>query len=148
MTMIPLGTPNIHIGTPNIFALIRCVFGSAVYVAKVYCVQNMNYGDAIALFFTAPIWAGIFARVILKEKYSIVNVVASVNGLIGIILIAKPPFIFGSGNSKTNLVPAIVAILAAVLFGYVMCLQRQIGSRVRSAVVTVYQCSIQVRIQM
>ena len=57
-------------------------------------IKHMNVGDATAILFSAPIWAGCMARIILKEKYTIVSLIATVSGLVGIVLILKPTVLF------------------------------------------------------
>ena len=38
----------------------RILLASTAFIIKTWCVQRMNYGDVIALFFTAPLFAGIY----------------------------------------------------------------------------------------
>ena len=62
----------------------------------------MDIGDATAIFFTTPIWVGILARIILKETFTVIDLFGSILGLIGIILIAKPGFLFTDVSSSRN----------------------------------------------
>ena len=121
--------------------LTRCVLGSLGFLMKVYAIKNMNYGDAVALFFTGPIWAGVFARVFLKEKYSVMNMVSAVLGVTGIVLIAKPTFIFGvtEGDDGNPVLASCVAVSGAMLFGVVFCVMSHIGKRVNTVVISTYQ---------
>ena len=125
---------------------IRCGMGSIGYLMKVYAIQNMNYGDAIALFFTGPIWAGVFARLFLKEKYSVVNLISAILGVVGIVLIAKPTFIFGvsEGDSNNPVLATCVAVSGAMVFGAVYCVMSHIGRRVDSAVISTYQSAFMI----
>ena len=72
----------------------RVLLGGIASGAKILVIRNMNIGDATAIIFSAPIWAGCLARIILKEKYTIVNLFATTFGLVGIVLIAKPGILF------------------------------------------------------
>ena len=47
--------------------------------------------DAVSLFSTSPIMTGILCALLLKEPYTINDVVCGILGFIGIIIIAKPP---------------------------------------------------------
>ena len=72
----------------------RVILSGLGYVAKIIVVRNMNIGDAVAIISSAPIWAGLLARVILKEKYTIINLLAAIFGLFGVVLISKPGTLF------------------------------------------------------
>ena len=51
------------------------------YILKIFCIANMPMGDASALYFTSPIYAGIFARIFLKEPWGIFHAVSTVLGM-------------------------------------------------------------------
>ena len=72
----------------------RVVIGGMAFGGKKLVLKHMNIGDALAIMYTAPIWAGCMARIILKEKYTIVSLIATVSGLVGIVLILKPTVLF------------------------------------------------------
>lgn len=100
----------------------RVIFGGLASGGKILVVRNMNIGDATAIIFSAPIWAGLLARIILKEKYTIVNLFAAIFGLVGIILIAKPGILFHDvSNPGQSTLPWAcatlgVSIIAAVSY--------------------------------
>ena len=100
----------------------RVIFGGLASGGKILVVRNMNIGDATAIIFSAPIWAGLLARIILKEKYTIVNLFAAVFGLVGITLIAKPGILFhDASNPGQSTLPWAcatlgVSIIAAVSY--------------------------------
>ena len=72
----------------------RVVFGGVAGGLKIVVIRNMNIGDATAILFSAPIWSGCLARIILKEKYTIVNLFATIVGLVGVVLVTKPGILF------------------------------------------------------
>ena len=51
------------------------------YITKITCIANMPMGDATAIYFTMPIYTGIFARIFLKEPWGIVHAVSTVLGV-------------------------------------------------------------------
>ena len=59
-------------------------------------VRHKHMSTHPALFFTIPFFAGTIARFFLKEKYSLADVFATAVGLVGIVLVAKPSFVFPS----------------------------------------------------
>ena len=99
------------------FIFTRCIIGGLAYVAKIWSYRNMPFGDANALIFTIPFFAGIIARFYLKEKYTLMHVLATLCGLAGIVLVAKPSFLFSGSGYYTEEWYVIVPLLAAVLMG-------------------------------
>ena len=80
----------------------RVILGGIASSVKIPVFRMMDIGDATAIFFTTPIWVGILARIILKEKFTVIDLFGSILGLIGIILIAKPGFLFTHVSSSRN----------------------------------------------
>ena len=59
------------------------VYGSlraAAYITKIFCIANMPLGDASALYFTSPIFAGIGARIFLGEEWGVFHLFSTVLG--------------------------------------------------------------------
>ena len=52
--------------------------------------------DASTIVFSSPVWTSIFAAVFLKEPCGLVQTLTIVIALIGVLLISKPSFLFGS----------------------------------------------------
>ena len=53
-------------------------------------------GDATTILFSSPVIVMILSKFILKEACGMFRVVAAVTLLTGVILVSKPPFIFGA----------------------------------------------------
>ena len=107
---------------------LRAVIGASASVCKIWSVQNMRIGDATALTFTAPLFAGVLARLFLGEKYTLAHIFATAAGLVGIVLIAKPTFIFPApGLQDTPAWYSLVPLSAALLLGSAYVVQRKIG---------------------
>ena len=99
----------------------------------------MNIGDAVALYFMGPIFAGLFARIFLKEKYTANNIVSTVSGFTGVILIAKPSFMFRSMGIQLSYNPwfALIALTGACLAGMGYSSQRALGKTKSVTAITV-----------
>ena len=78
----------------------RVITGGAASAIKILVIRNMNIGDATAILFSSPIWSAVFARIILKEKFTVINLIALIFGFLGIILITKPAFLFHEVSKK------------------------------------------------
>ncbi|KAG1744997.1 uncharacterized protein EDB91DRAFT_1050229 [Suillus paluster] len=67
-----------------------------------YSLQYLSLADATVLSFLLPLSAAIGGYCVLKEPYSKREAVAAIVSLLGVMLIARPPFLFGN-SSSTNL---------------------------------------------
>ena len=74
-----------------------------------FSLQYLSLSDAVAITFLIPMVTGFLAWVILHERYSVIEGVCSIVSLGGVILIAKPHFIFGAqSDSETSSVDEAV----------------------------------------
>ena len=122
------------------FVILRGALAASANVCKIWSVKNMNYGDATALVFTAPLFTGVLARLFLKEKYTIAHVFSTIVGLAGVIMIAKPGFIFGGRADEAD-TPAwypVIPLTSAFFIASGYCVQRNIGKSVSTIVVSFY----------
>jgi drug/metabolite transporter (DMT)-like permease len=78
-------------------------------LSSYYAFQTINTGDALALFYTYPIWNLLFSHILLKESMTIKEIGNVVVGVIGAILIAEPNF-----NNSKKLHGIMAALLAAI----------------------------------
>ena len=131
------GTSLISFPRKPLVAL-RCILHGVGYTLKIWCVKNMNLGDAISIYFTSIIFAGIFSRVLLKEKYTLVNAVSVLLGISGVFLIAKPSFVFSSSVVNYNSLYCLIALAAACSSGAGYSAQRAIGPGIGSQITPFY----------
>lgn len=59
-----------------------------------YSLQYLSLSDATTLSFIAPILCGLLAYLVLSEPYSLSTFLISLTSLFGVVLIAKPSFLF------------------------------------------------------
>ncbi|RZF47297.1 hypothetical protein LSTR_LSTR009788 [Laodelphax striatellus] len=109
----------------RLMLLLRSLVGTTGLMLSFYAFRHMPLADASVVVFSVPVFVAIFARIFLKEPCGLFNVLTICLTLIGMILITRPPFIFG------NSVPALasnqqggntdvwgaVAAFSATLFG-------------------------------
>ena len=131
------GTSLVSFPRKPIVAL-RCITHAIGYTLKIWCVKNMNLGDAISIYFTSIIFAGVFSRVFLKEKYTLVNAVSVFLGISGVFLIAKPSFVFKSTVVSYNSLYCFIALAAACSSGAGYSAQRAIGPAIGSEITPFY----------
>ena len=79
---------------------------------------------------TSPMFTALFARMFIKEPISPADVFNVVMVFLGIVLIAKPPFIFGASDLYANDPYAAYAIIGVIFSSALM--QSNVNVIVRS----------------
>uniref|UniRef100_A0A8C5NXU7 Solute carrier family 35 member G1 n=2 Tax=Jaculus jaculus TaxID=51337 RepID=A0A8C5NXU7_JACJA len=120
----------------RVFLILRGVFGSTAMILIYYAYQMMPLADATVIAFSCPVFTSIFAWIFLKEKYSLWDAFFTLFAITGVILIVKPPFLFGSGTSGMNegysvhLKGTFAAIGHAMLAAMTLVILRKMGKSV------------------
>lgn len=82
--------------------LLRGFVGFFGVFGMYFSLQYLSLSDAVALTFLVPMVTAFLAFLMLSEKYSILEAVCSLFSLGGVVLIAKPTFIFGSASDTES----------------------------------------------
>lgn len=110
----------------RIILLLRCFVGTTGLMLSFYAFRHMPLADASVIIFSTPVFVAIFARLFLKESCGVFNIITIILTLIGVILITRPPLLFGDTIPSLNDEQIIdsnydvwgpVAALASTLFG-------------------------------
>ncbi|XP_061399578.1 solute carrier family 35 member G1 [Musca vetustissima] len=84
----------------RVILLLRCFMGTTGLMLSFYAFRHMPLADASVIIFSTPVFVAIFARVFLKEQCSLFNIVTIVLTLVGVVLITRPPFVFGDSAAS------------------------------------------------
>ncbi|ERE77488.1 solute carrier family 35 member G1 isoform X1 [Cricetulus griseus] len=120
----------------RLFLLLRGLFGSCAMILMYYAFQTTSLADATVIAFSCPVFTSIFAWIFLKEKYSLWDALFMLFALVGVILIVRPPFLFGSDTSGMNksysehIKGTFAAIGHAVLAAMTLVILRKMGKSV------------------
>ncbi|KAM6951787.1 solute carrier family 35 member G1 [Aplochiton taeniatus] len=79
----------------RLFLFLRGLLGSNAMILLFYAVQQMPLADATVIMFSNPVFTSLLAWIFLKEKCTLWDCLFTVFTLTGVILIARPPFLFG-----------------------------------------------------
>ncbi|XP_046739680.1 solute carrier family 35 member G1 [Diprion similis] len=79
----------------RIMLLLRSFVGTTGLMLSFYAFRHMPLADASVIVFSVPVFVAISARIFLKEPCGIFNVITICLTLIGVVLITRPPLIFG-----------------------------------------------------
>ena len=132
----------IHPWDKSKFLLLRGVTGVTGMALSIYAVKHMPLADQRVIFYTSPVYTAILGRIFLKESVSKFDVVAIVLSIGGVVLIARPTFLFGSlGESSSTeqiWVPTLLAVTSAICHACSIVLTRKISKAVGTRVVVFY----------
>ncbi|XP_037929826.1 solute carrier family 35 member G1-like [Teleopsis dalmanni] len=111
----------------RVILLLRCFMGTTGLMLSFYAFRHMPLADASVIIFSTPVFVAIFARVFLKEHCSLFNILTIILTLVGVVLITRPPFVFGQqATTDVNLerldgkhydIWGPVAAISSTLFG-------------------------------
>ncbi|XP_001600949.1 solute carrier family 35 member G1 [Nasonia vitripennis] len=79
----------------RLMLLLRSFVGTTGLMLSFYAFRHMPLADASVIVFSVPVFVAIFARIFLKEPCGLFNVITVCLTLIGVVLITRPPLIFG-----------------------------------------------------
>ncbi|KAG7506631.1 solute carrier family 35 member G1 [Solea senegalensis] len=120
----------------RIYLVLRGFIGSNAMILLYYAVQQMPLADATVIMFSNPVFTSLLAWIFLKEKCTIWDCVFTVFTITGVILIARPPFLFGDhlrgieGNYWNHIKGTIAAFAGAVAAAFTFVVLRKMGKSV------------------
>lgn len=100
--MLSTGVPDPFRGPKGVRLLLvfRGVSGFFGLIGIYFSLQYLSLSDATVLTFLAPLCTAASGALFLSEKFSRREAFAGLVSLVGVVLIARPPFIFGSGSEE------------------------------------------------
>lgn len=94
--------------------VLRGVLGFIALSAFYYSVVHLPLADATVIQYTNPVWTALIAAVVLGEHLRPLEVVASVASLLGVIMVARPTFLFDGGGVGLDPLAVAVALGGAI----------------------------------
>ncbi|XP_033467460.1 solute carrier family 35 member G1 [Epinephelus lanceolatus] len=120
----------------RVYLVLRGFIGSNAMILLFYAVQQMPLADATVIMFSNPVFTSILAWIFLKERCTIWDCVFTVFTITGVILIARPPFLFGEdrrgieGNYTNHIKGTIAAFAGAIGAAFTFVVLRKMGKSV------------------
>lgn len=143
----------------RVYLVLRGFIGSNAMILLFYAVQQMPLADATVIMFSNPVFTSVLAWIFLKERCTIWDCVFTLFTLTGVILIARPPFIFGKhlsgieSNYSNHIKGAVAAFAGAIGAACTIVVLRKIGKSVHYylsvwyyAVIGLIECIITVSV--
>ncbi|KAM4526973.1 solute carrier family 35 member G1 isoform 1-T1 [Fundulus diaphanus] len=120
----------------RIYLVLRGFLGSNAMILLYYAVQQMPLADATVIMFSNPVFTSLLAWLFLREKCTIWDCVFTLFTLTGVILIARPPFLFGEhpsgieGNYTNHVKGTVAAFGGAIGAAFTFVVLRKMGKSV------------------
>ncbi|XP_061563928.1 solute carrier family 35 member G1 [Cololabis saira] len=120
----------------RIYLVLRGFLGSNAMILLFYAVQQMPLADATVIMFSNPVFTSLLAWIFLKEKCTLWDCLFTAFTLTGVILIARPPFLFGEvvggieGDYTNHVKGTIAAFAGAVGAAFTFVILRKMGKSV------------------
>jgi drug/metabolite transporter (DMT)-like permease len=102
-------------GTRKSILAVRGLLGFAALTCFYFAVTRLPLAEVTVLQYTSPIWTALIAVPLLGEPITARVFGACFFSLAGVLLIARPDFLFGAGSSSLDLVAVGIALFSAVL---------------------------------
>lgn len=102
-------------GTRPLMLMMRGLFGFGALSCLYYAVVHLPLADATVLQYTNPVWTALLAAWFLGERMRRVEVLLVLCSLLGVVVIARPTFLFGAGEARLDLFAVGVALAGATM---------------------------------
>ncbi len=127
-----------HLGHNKIGLLMRGVAGSAALMCVYYAVTKLPLAEATVIQYTNPVLTALLATVYLHESMNRREVASTLLSLSGVLVIARPGFLFGGGAEGLALIPVAIALLGAVLSAIAYVTVRKLSQTEHPLVIVFY----------
>ncbi|CAI6368879.1 unnamed protein product [Macrosiphum euphorbiae] len=108
----------------RLMLLLRAFAGATSVSLIFYAIRHMPLADASVIVFSVPVMVAIFARIFLKEPCGLFHYFTLFLTMIGVLLITRPPFLFGQSTKQYNFLGPLAALLSTFFGAIVYILLR------------------------
>lgn len=140
-----LGTANTNL---KILLSARAIVGFSALASFFYSIQVLPLRDADMLSFAAPVFTALIASIFIDEKFGTREITGTAFCVLGVLMIAQPPLIFGGpkqatgggggGGRHETVVGVLVGLLSAIAGAVTCCLIRSVGKTGENPLVVVF----------
>lgn len=123
--------------------VLRGLVGFTALSCFYFALVRLPLADATVIQYTSPVWTAWFSWLVLGERAGRRETALSLASLLGVLLIARPSFLFGSGAALQPLAVA-VALLGAVFSATAYVSVRKLGETEHPLVIVFYFTAVTV----
>ena len=121
----------------------RCFFGLSV-LTSYYALSFISLADSSAIGFSAPVFVSVFACFLLHEPCGLFQVSTVLGTLVGVVLIARPSFIFPEDSvldvfsTDDRVIGIILSVVTCLTMAYTYVSMRKLQKTPTNVVVAVF----------
>jgi drug/metabolite transporter (DMT)-like permease len=107
---------------------LRTVLGFVLVYLSITSLKYISVGDATAIFLSAPVFTSLLARLFLNERFTPLNAALTLLSVVGVVLVARPPILFGSEEmyGPNKIFGAVQSFFAAISFAFCCIVMRKL----------------------
>lgn len=117
---------------------LRGLLGFTALTCFYYAVVHLPLAEVTVIQYTNPVWTALLAAVLLDERLHPIEVAGTLLSLAGVVLVARPSFLFGAGASGLDPVAVGVALSGAVFSAGAYVTVRKLGGSDDPLVIVFY----------
>jgi len=125
-------------GSNRKFLLLRGTFGFAALTCFFFALTKLPLADATVIHYTNAIFVAIIAAIFLGEKLTLLEGFGAILSLAGVVLIAKPTFLFGQSATALNPLYVGVALGGALFSAAAYVIVRKLRESEHALVIVFY----------
>jgi drug/metabolite transporter (DMT)-like permease len=125
-------------GTERRLLLLRGTCGSIALMCFFSSIVDLPLGEATLIQNMNPVFATILAAAFLKERLGVAEIICLLASLLGVVLIARPTFLFGTSVNAADPTDILVALGGAFFSGCAYTLVRRMRTSEHPFVIVFY----------
>jgi drug/metabolite transporter (DMT)-like permease len=136
--MHPLGAKG-----ERVTLLLRGIFGFLGFALCYVAYRMIPLADASTIVFSAPVYVSVFACIILKEECGVFQSFTIGMTIIGVLLISKPTFLFGSDHESVvevalRMEGTIIAFVSSLCAAATFVMMRRLQKTPSAVVISIF----------
>jgi len=117
--------------------VVRGLAGFSALSCFFYALVHLPLADATVIQYTNPVWTAWLGWIVLGEALTIGEAVLSGAGLLGVLLIARPTFLFG-GDMRLDAFATVVGVAGALFSATAYVSVRKLGRTEHPMIIVFY----------
>lgn len=99
----------------RILLLFRGLLGALSILSAYFSIKMIHFADSMVIRYSSPLVTALFARIILKEKLSLIHIISFGLSIIGVLCVVRPSFLFRQFGQQGQVETSLEFILGIIL---------------------------------
>jgi drug/metabolite transporter (DMT)-like permease len=107
--------------------LLRGVVGFISLACFYFALIHLPLAEATVIQYTNPVWTALLAALLLAERIGWKEMAVSLASLAGVVIMARPDFLFGAGVTSLPALPVAAGVFGAMVSGLAYVIVRRVA---------------------